>query len=234
VSLLTIVRNAALQVGLSPPTTVASSADRTAQEMLMLANKVGRDVARWHDWSTMLVDATITGNGVDTTWALPADFSHFTEGQRVILDGGAGIIITGPLSESEIVALRATNPVMISHLFYRRGSSIVTSPAIGAGRLALYSYRSKNWAASSTGTAKNALDADTDIVRFPEEELVTLGVIWRWKAMKGLDYGQEYEDWRQACQIAAARDGSLQPVAAGPAMTELPDPITPDTIVVAP
>lgn len=232
-SLLSIVQDAAVLVGLSRPSAVASSTDQRYQELMLLASLACKEIAKWHDWSTLSTPAYFLGDGTTTTFNLPTDFDRFAFGQKIILDGGVGIIASGPLSPPEITSLRARSPVTVAYVFYRRGNQLITSPALGSGRKGIYEYQRNSWISSADGvTPRQRFELDTDIVTAFDEDLVMLGLVWKWKQMKGLDFANAYEDWRQQVELSAARDRGLVPVGSGPAMTQLPEPITPDMIIV--
>jgi hypothetical protein len=229
-SLLTIVQDACILVGLDQPSAAASSVDTSIKQIVALASKTGREVARWHDWSTLSIAGSFTGDGTTTVFNLPADFDRFAQNEKIILDGGIGTISTGPLSASEITAFRARSPITVAFVHFRRGNQFTIAPALAANRKAIFEYQSKNWCASSSGTPQSGFLADTDVALI-DEELITNGIAWRWRQIKGFDYAQEYEDWRQAVELRAAFDRGRIPVAAGSPYAQLPDPVTPDTII---
>lgn len=227
-ALLDIVKDAAILLGLSPPAALASSTDPTDQQMMLLATQVGREMAAFHDWSALMEIGTFTGTGVQLAFPLPDDFSRFGQGQLFLLDGGY-VRLQGPLDPIQLTALVAQSVASISNQFYRVGSNITIQPALDNGRKALFVYQKKNWRLSSSGEPGDRFRQDTDTCVFPEE-LVTLGLVWMWRRTKGFDYAQEYEDWRQRCELEAGRDSPLIPVSTTPALTDLPDPVIPDTI----
>lgn len=232
-SLLSIVQDAAVRVGLSPPATVASSSALQDKQWLALANAAGREIARWHDWTALSVPVEVVGDGTTTAWDMPADFDRFAYGQKIILDGGVGEILSGPISPAEITLYRARSPITVSYIFYRRGNALITGPALGSGQVASFEYQTKHWATTANGaTSQPGFTLDTDTHLFPDDDVLVDALIWMWRRTKGFDYAQEYETWRQHCQLMAGRDRSLTPVANGPAITNLPEPVTPDTIIV--
>lgn len=230
--LLNIVQDAAVLVGLSRPSAVASATDLTTQQLMTLATEAGEEVQRFHDWSNLQIAGVVTGTGATTDFALPADFDRFAHGQKVILDGGIGTIASGPLSPAELTSYRARSPITVAFVWYRRGNTISIAPPMVAGRNAFFEYITQNWVLAADGSRKARFTLDDDTVLLPSEDLVKLGIIWKWRRLKGFDYAQEYETWRQHCQIMAGRDRSLGPVAFGPALNNLPEPVTPDTILV--
>ena len=41
-----------------------------------------------------------------------------------------------------------------------------------------------------------------------DSNLITLGVIWRWKKSKGLEYAEDFDTYEAAVSDAMARDGT--------------------------
>lgn len=229
-ALLDIVKDAATLLGLSPPSAVASATDLTTQQLLAQATQAGKEVAAFHDWSGLSVGYAFAGDGVTTAFNLPADFSRFAQGQLILLNGG-WTRLNGPLDPMQLTAYRAQSVSTITNQFYRRGNVISVTPAMAAGRSAIFEYVSNAWCVPTSGSNKVRFTLDDDTTIF-DEDLVMLGLVWKWRSFKGFDYAQDYETWRQRCELAAGRDGPLIPVATQAAMTELPNPIIPDTIVV--
>ena len=229
-ALLDIVKDAAALLGLSPPSAVASAPDLTTQQLFAQATQAGKEVAAFHDWSGLSTGAVFTGDGVTTAFNLPNDFSRFAQGQLLLLDGG-WTRLSGPLDPMTLTFLRSQSVSTIANQFYRRGNVITITPALANGRNAYFEYVSNAWCVPASGSNKTRFTLDNDTTIF-DEDLVMLGLVWKWRSFKGFDYAQDYETWRQRCELAAARDGPLTPATTTPGMTQLPDPIIPDTIVV--
>ena len=69
-----------------------------------------------------------------------------------------------------------------------------------------YEYISKNFCNSALLVGQSAWTADTDLYLWPDDTLV-LGLIWRFKRAKGLDYGAELEMYNRAVDRQIARSG---------------------------
>ena len=229
--LIDIVGDAAIQAGLSPPSVAASSTDQTAVELVHFANLAVRELRAWHDWSALSITGTITGDGVTTEWATPADFDRLSKGQAVQKSNGTFFRLYGPLNAAQRTDWRARNVVQTNEVFWFGGGKIVISPALAAGVEALYDYQSKYAVRPSGNADKEKFTLDNDVCLI-DEDLVALCTLWMWKRSKGLDYAQEYDAYRQRAQLLAGRDGSLQPVATGFMRDDLPDVFVPDTITV--
>jgi hypothetical protein len=99
-----------------------------------------------------------------------------------------------------------------------RGNSFWFLPAPTAGESVYYEYVSSYFCESAAGTAQAAWTADTDVPRIPEN-VMTLGLIWRWKAAKGMEHSGDYNSWVEAKERAAARSGSKRKLSAvGPSV----------------
>lgn len=230
-ALTDIVRDAAIQAGLSPPTAVVSSTDQTAIELAHFANLAVKELRVWHDWSVLAVYGSLTGDGTTTEFAPPADFDRLSKGQSIQKSGGTFYKLYGPMNAPEQTDWRARNVVQINEVFWLRAGRIVVSPALATGVNALYQYQSRNAIRPASGSDKATFTLDTDTCLI-DEDLVALMLLWMWKRSKGLDYAQEYESARQRLQLVAGRDSSLRPVATGRVFDALPDVVLPDTIVV--
>src|SRR6185503_6916328 len=80
-------------------------------------------------------------------------------------------------------------------------------PAPQAGLTVAFEYGSRFWCESSTGTAKETWTVDSDVGRL-DEDLMTMGVVWRWLQRHGLDYGEAFRAYEMEVANAIGRDGS--------------------------
>ncbi len=228
--LIDIIKDAAIQVGLIPPTVAASSKAQQDIELVHYANLAVRELRRWHDWSALATDGTITGDGVTTFWTFPADFDRPASGQSFQRSGNTCYKLYGPINADQRTNWRASNVVSLNEVFWLRGGRIAIEPALSFGRVVLYEYQSKNAVRPVSGADQVNFTRDDDTCLI-NEDIIALGVVWMWKRAKGLDYTQEHENWRSAAQLIAGRDGPLGPVASGNAHEhDLPFPVIPETI----
>lgn len=181
----------------------------TAMEMAELANEVARDIVAGHEWSGLLETATFMDTGPDGV-PLPSDFDRMPIG---------GYLDNGNLS------MQAYEQV--SNLSVWNDLRDDTFP-VGGGRWMIYdgklhvmpastlsmAYLSRNYALDTDGAAKPAFDADTDSFRL-DERLLTLGLVWRWKAQKGLTYAEDLATYEMALSQAQTRDGGARIIRRG-------------------
>jgi hypothetical protein len=79
-------------------------------------------------------------------------------------------------------------------------------PGVAQTDTIAYEYISKNFCNSALLVGQSAWTADTDTYLWPEDTLV-LGLIWRFKRAKGLDYGEEMQMYERAVDRQIARSG---------------------------
>ena len=206
-TLLTIINDAQALLNLPITTSVIASTGQTQKQMLSIANMDGRLLAEEFAWQQLITQQTFvtTATETQTNATLPDDFGWMlneTMFNRTTTDP-----VVGPLNPREWQQLKA-NGVNISIPRYRiQGNNIMFIPTPTAGQNIYYEYVSKNWCESSGGTDQERWAADSDVPRLPANVL-TLGIVWRWKNSKQLDYAEDFETWKLARDRAAAREGA--------------------------
>ena len=222
-TLLTIVQDVADEIGLPRPSAVLSSTDQTTRQLLALANREGRQLAQRYKWQALTKEGSFTTVATESQGALTtiaADFSRFLN--DTMYDRTRTWRIVGPLSAQQWQRQKGTAAGTFLDTFRIRGGEILFWPVPAAGRNVFFEYVSKNWCQSSAAAPQDewAADDDTGIL---DEDLVALGVKWRFLKAKGLDYGEEFRDYETRLYDARARDGA-KPVLdiSGSALAERP------------
>jgi hypothetical protein len=213
-SLLTIVQGAVNRLGLPGLSAVATSPDLTAIEMLALAQAEGRELARRAAWKALTAEHTFTTAASaaqagaladDLDWIVPDTMFNRTANRR----------INGPLSPAEWQTAQASLVTLVTPAFRIRGLSLLIAPAPSAGDTVAYEYVSRNWCRSAAGAPQAAWAADTDTAVI-DEELHTLGLIWRFRRAKGLDYADELRIYDTQVRQAILREGVRPRLSADP------------------
>lgn len=184
-TLLTIVKKMAKNVGVADPDQVVGSTNRSMVEALSLANTVGEELARRVDWGALQAATTLTGDGTNKTFTLPAYFSRLSPG--VTVSGSGGIL--RPLTRAEWNTLTAVQGT--PRYFLLEGSEITVWPYLANAATLDVSYQTKAWC--SNGTDAWSADDNTSLVN---EDVFVKGLIVAWRRQKGLDYADfeaEYE-----------------------------------------
>jgi hypothetical protein len=231
VTMLTVVQEAADRLILPRPTTVASSTDEQVRALLSLANEEGKSLNRRCGWQRMVSEKTFTTVATAAqTSSIPTDFDWYLA--DTMFNRTQRRPVFGPLSSQEWQETQATLVTRVVNTFRIRGNSILITPTPTAGETIAYEYVSKNWCESTGGTDKTAFTAYDD-VSFLDEELLILGIVWRFKASRGLDYAEPFNKYEREVSQAMSRDGAKPRLyMAGGTVDRIPQaPIMPETLV---
>jgi hypothetical protein len=83
------------------------------------------------------------------------------------------------------------------------------SPVPQAGDILAYEYVSTYWLTNAGGdTERAAWTADDDVAKL-DEELITLGVTWRFLKSKGLDYSEAFSTYERMVERKLGNDGGM-------------------------
>lgn len=213
-SLLTLIQNAADRVKLSRPSSVVSSTDPNARRLLALAQQEGVELAKRHAWQKITKEQTFTSTAAAAqTGAIPSDFDRIIDG--TFFNRTAKRHLEGPLNSQEWQFAQAVTATTIIEAFRFRGNSILITPTpTGTSTTYAFEYVSTQWCESSGGTDQSAWAADTD-TGILSEELMTLGVVWRWLKSNGSTYDEAFRTYEMQVAQAIARDGGKPTLNAG-------------------
>lgn len=206
---LSIVQKACERVGLTSPNSVVGNTDAQIIQMLALLNEEGEELATRHPWQAITKEASFTTvagevQGAVSTIAPGLDYII----NDTIWNRDLRRPIYGPLSRQrwqQVQAMAFQGPF---NQWRVRGDDILFIPDPAAGQSCYFEYISRYWCADSTGATERAEFAVDDDVGLLDERILTLGLIWRWKAAKGFDYTADLEKYERRVIEAIGRDGS--------------------------
>lgn len=229
-SLLTIIQEVAGSLSLPVPTSVVGNTAPDAILFLNLAKREGRELARRHDWQALMVQHTWTTTAtVAQSLALPSAYDRLPPDVQ-IWDRTTNTKLHGPTSSNEWMILNSGITGGVNGWWRIIGGVLNVYPAPTAGRTFALEYISKNWCESSGGTDQSTWAADTDVALI-KEELIALGLTWRWLRAKGMDYAEEMSTYEREVERAASRDRGLGVMVVGKTDPDsLPEPFWNGTI----
>ena len=204
-TLLTIARNAATRLGLASPSSVVGSTDPNSVTLLAMAQEEGKTLARRHEWQVLQTEHTFsTANGT-SSYTPPSDMDRILK--DTVFNRTRRRRMVGDLTPDQWQQTQASLVTMVSPAFRFRGGSFLISPTPTATETIAYEYITTKWCQSSGGTAQTEWMADTDTGKL-SEDLMTLGVIWRYRAAKGLEYGEAMDTYEIEVAKAIMNDGA--------------------------
>jgi hypothetical protein len=229
-TLLTLVENAAIDLSLPVPTVVVTGTDPEVRLFLRCAQEEGRSLAGRHPWQAMTSEHTFTTVAADEqTSSIPSDFDRIIP--ETMFNRDRTRIVWGPITAMEWQQFKATLVTRVDPAFRIRGDTILITPEPEAGETVAYEYISKNWCESSGGTGQSAWAADTDVAKL-NESAMTLGVVWRWRRAKGVEFSSAERDYERIVADLIMRDGARPRISAAQVPRErIPvAPWTPETL----
>ena len=209
-TLLTIIQDVTDDLALSKPTTVIGNTDRQIVQLLAIANREGKELASRYRWSGMLKENLFTliaaqDQGKMNSAAVVSDLDFDYIINDTFWDRTRSLPIPGPISALDWQTLLSF-PVQGPYLQFRiQGQKLLIHPIPPTHSVA-FEYQSTSWCETSgeVGKAKWSADNDTGIL---DENLMTLGIRWRWLQRKGMEYGQDFDLYERMLTDAKARDG---------------------------
>ena len=208
-SLLTLVQSATRRLGLNVPAAVATSTDPAVLQIMELASEEGQEMAARTNWSFLTQQATFTtvateNQGLITTIAPALKFII----NETIWNRTLRRPVFGPLSPQQWQQMEAMVMQGPWNQWRIVGQYLKFIPVPAAGQSCYFEYVSKNWGLANDGvTGKSAYSADSDTALL-DENIMVLGLIWRWRAAKGLDFTADLAKYESKVLDAIGRDGS--------------------------
>lgn len=204
-SLLTIVQKAASRIGIARPNVVATATDATMRLVLELAQQEGDELARYGDWRVLRKEKTFTTVAAETQTDTPiaTDWAGFID--ATLWNRSARRPLYGPVAPAEWQAFKAQSNFPVVDTFTLRGALWLMQPVPAAGQTIAYEYRSANWCQSSGAVAQSAWAADTD-TGILSERLMGLGLIWRFRQNRRMDWMPDHETYLNEVDAELARD----------------------------
>lgn len=203
---LSAMQSAAARLIGRKPSTFFSSQQTFEVEIVDLLNDVADDIAESHDWQGLTKIHTIIGNGTDEAFPLPSDYN------RMLIDADVfdpnnwawGYYHYTNINDWLRDKSRGFSMIPGGWIMLADQFNFFPIPAVAAN--ADFPYISSQYARSTAGAPQSAFQDDDDVFVLPEK-LLTLGLIWRYRAQKGMGYAEDMQNYEIALSQAQARDG---------------------------
>jgi hypothetical protein len=192
-TILDVCQRVALVTALEKPDIVFSSADREMEELARLANEMATRIAGDHDWQVLQKIATITGDDTAEAHGLPADYARML--RTASLWSSRWSWAFNHISDPDLWLEYQTVPyTFVNGNWIIYGNEMHILPVMGSTETVKYWYISNQVVTASGGTRKAEFTADSDTFVLGER-LLELGMIWQWRANKGLPYAEDMKNY---------------------------------------
>jgi|TARA_R110000737_G_scaffold97017_1_gene131111 hypothetical protein len=211
-TLLTICTDAADEIGIPQPATIINNSDPSVLQLLRSANREGKTLLKYH-WEVLKKEGSVTSLAAESQGLLTAIETNFLRiANDTIYDRTSKFKIFGPLTDTQWQRLKASTASGVRHYFRIRGGSLLILPQMISGHAVFFEYFSKNWVDIGTGATPavadgSAFNNDANTVVF-DEELMSMGVVWRFLKGKGLPYTEQKNEYLEYRRDLLTQDGA--------------------------
>lgn len=184
-------------------------------EIAELSNEAASDIASAHEWRALTKIYTLTGDGVASSFALPPGYDRMAVAQGIQDPNNIFWGYTAVQSLGEWITVTSNGYAAITPGWWViLDDQFQFQPKPNSGAQARFAYISANYAKTAAGVAASAFTQDSDNFVL-EDRLLTLAIIWRWKAQKGMEYAEDMSNYELALSQVAARDTGSQAIRKG-------------------
>jgi hypothetical protein len=211
-SLLTVANDACDIIGIERQVAIAAGTGGDARQLYRLAKLELSELARRTSWQALIKEETFVSvansHQVD---AIPSDFLFIVN--ETLFNRTQDREVFGPVSPREWQMMSAkTSGSLVEEVFRIRGNTLLIHPTPVAGEDYAFEYVTRQLATmADLVTEKVTYIIDSDVAKL-DEELVKLGVVWRWKNIKGLDYAEDFRTYEMQVANSIARDGGKRTI----------------------
>lgn len=207
-TILTAMQSAAMRLVGTRPSVFFASSDQFEQEIADLVNEVAGDICKYHEWQALKRVYNLPTDGVETEFSFPDDYDR----QLVVTNiQDLNNWVWGydhVANMNDFLYLQARGFALTPGAWTIFGNKFHFYPAPAAGNSATFPYISLNYASQQGGNLASRFTADSDsfVIR-GGDDLLTLGLVWRWRENKKLDYTGDQEAFTMKIEQLAAKDG---------------------------
>lgn len=239
-TLLTIVQCAADIVGVPRPTAVITSTDQTVRTMLALLNREGKNLAKLRNtwgggWVVLTREHEFTTVASQAEYTFPSDFAELVS--ETAWDRSNFWEMRGPLSPQEWQIVKSglvASPALRKRFRIKRSASSAANaffvdPTPSSTDDLVFEYLSDAWLTDSGGSTLRTSFAADDDVALLDEDLLEMGLIWRFLAAKKLGFAAELAEYEIERDRRIANDAGAQEISLARPRFRLPPANVPET-----
>lgn len=224
---LQIIQTACTRLGILPPNAAVTSTDRQILQLLAICNQEGISQVKRYEFQAMRRTASFTTLAAQLQGTVESiapgckyivNDTIWNNTQRRPIPGN-----TSSQDWQEIQGMQFSSPY---GQYFIQQANLYIYPIPTAGHACTFLYMSKNWVSTSVGGSSSIWTNDAD-TPYLDDDLIIQGLIWRWKAAKGLDYAEDFASYERDITDAMSRDGGKRVLN----MSGIPPSIPPFVVV---
>jgi hypothetical protein len=226
-SLLSICTDALDEIGgFEVPGSFYGNPNPTARQCLKLVQREGKTLEKEYRWSALITSTTITTANGTANYDLPDDFRAFANMSQ--WDRTNYMPLLGPASGAQWQFLKSSvaSTTTINRWFRVAGGDIYIHPTPSSVDTLAYDYYSTAWIIKQADQSNvTEFTSDNDTCRL-NEDLLTMGLKWRFLQAKGMPYQPEYAEYEAVKMELVGDDGGKGPICLGKTgrvISQIPD-----------
>lgn len=197
------VDDAAIECGVSVPSSWLSTDEQTSVEMISFLRTVTRDLLERHDWTGASVTATLTTAAETSSWTLPAAFLRLQRGDNSIYEVSPNRRpIIQDVNDGDWNELNAWSFAGAQRYFRKTATTLEFYRPLPTGAEVKIAYVSNLW----TTDGASSWTSEADQVSIFPDGLLRFGLIYRWRRQKGMRYADEQAEYEAILARAMRED----------------------------
>lgn len=206
-SLLDLCRRVMAETGWPVPSAIASNSDATAQQIFAIANTELRQLSEMFNWPHLEVEYTFPTVAGTYLYLFPNDFRVLA--QQGLFDASQYYRLKGSVSLQEWQLRRYGMLGNLGRTAFRLSyplgaPAVQLSPTPTGVQNFVAVYQTGQYARNAANASIPIFATDTDTSKIPEA-YVELGVKWRFRRAKGLDYSAELAEYNATIRTQFAK-----------------------------
>jgi hypothetical protein len=218
VTILSVAQDAAVKLNRPKPASLFSTTDPFAAELLLAAKETAESLLKEeHDWRNLTSLATCQGDAVTVVFpfaTVAPDFERLIKAAKLHSLRFRNATFRAAQDLDEWLFIKDNLLVGSPGNWIILNNTVQIFPAMPVSDTARFYYISNNYALSGGGLAQSSFKADTDTFAL-DEALLRLGIVWRWRSNKRLEYAEDMRNFEVAKMAAMAKDKGSQPIVIG-------------------
>lgn len=203
-ALLDTVQGFCRRTNITVPTTVIGTSDAQILQIYSLLEEEGNDLSGRGSWEYLTKEAILTTVATESQGCMDDIASpgfRYVKNDTIWdrTENLPVLIMDGPDWQAE-KGFAATSPRYMARV---RGGELLVTPTPTAGNTWAFEYVTWNWISNGS---KQYFTRDTDTIDLPEP-IIQMGLRWRWKKEKGLEYAEDFRTYEMLVTNALSRQG---------------------------
>lgn len=211
-TLLTEIQDFCERTGLPVPSSIIGNPSEQIQQIKALLYEAGNSLSLRSDWERMRFETVLTtiaaenqGNIFNLTTGNSGATAFRKFADPVLWDRTDRLPVI-PMDGATWQRIKGTVGSMVYRYRYRLWNyNLYITPAPPAGHSVAFEWVSRWWIQAENGAIQESFVTDQDSFLL-ERELLKLGLRWRWKKEKGLEYAEDFREYELRVQELAGHD----------------------------